>query len=52
VQGFGNVGYYFAKHMYKKGAKIVGIIEKDVGLYSENGFDPDDVKMNLMQGNL
>ena len=52
IHGFGNVGYYFAKFMHKKGAKIVGIIEKDVGIYNESGFDPDDVKMTMMQGNL
>jgi glutamate dehydrogenase/leucine dehydrogenase len=38
--------------MHKEGAKIVGIVERDVGLYNENGMDPDDVKMTMMQGNL
>lgn len=45
VQGFGNVGYNYAKFMYKEGAKIVGIIEKDTGIYSEKGFNPDEVKL-------
>jgi glutamate dehydrogenase/leucine dehydrogenase len=31
--------------MYKEGAKIVGIIEKDTGIYSEKGFNPDEVKL-------
>lgn len=45
VQGFGNVGYNYAKFMYKEGAKIVGIIEKDTGIYSDKGFNPDEVKL-------
>ena len=38
--------------MHKAGAKIVGIIERDIGLYSEAGMDPDDVKMTMMKGNI
>lgn len=49
VQGFGNVGYYFAHFCHEAGAKIVGIIEKDGGIYNSNGFNPDDVKMFLSQ---
>jgi len=45
VQGFGNVGYNYAKFMHKEGAKIVGVIEKDVGIYNEAGFNPDEVKL-------
>lgn len=52
VQGYGAVGYHFAKKMHKAGAKIVGIIEKDIGLYAEAGMDPDDVKMAMMSGNI
>jgi glutamate dehydrogenase (NAD(P)+) len=38
--------------MHKAGAKIVGIIERDIGLYNEAGMDPDDVKMTMMKGNI
>lgn len=34
IQGFGNVGYHFAKFSHKAGAKIVGIIERDGAIYS------------------
>ena len=44
IQGFGNVGYHFANNCHKEGAKIVGIIEYNGGIYSENGFDPTHVK--------
>jgi len=47
VQGYGNVGYYFAKYCHKAGAKIVGIIERDAAIYNPGGFDPDDVKLYL-----
>jgi glutamate dehydrogenase (NAD(P)+) len=47
VQGFGNVGYHYAKKMHKEGAKIVGVIEKDAAIYSTSGFDPQELKMFL-----
>jgi glutamate dehydrogenase (NAD(P)+) len=47
IQGFGNVGYHFAKFSHKAGAKIVGIIERDGAIYSSQGFDPDQVKMHI-----
>lgn len=46
VQGFGKVGYYFAKMMKKEGAKIIGIVKSDAAIYSEKGLDPDDVKLH------
>ncbi|PIE13554.1 MAG: glutamate dehydrogenase [Rhodobacterales bacterium] len=40
VQGLGNVGYHAAKFLSEEdGARIVGIIERDGALYSENGID-------------
>lgn len=42
VQGFGNVGYWTAKHFQSQGgAKIIGIVEKNSAIYNENGLDPD-----------
>lgn len=40
VQGFGNVGQYTTKYLVKSGAKCVGIIERDISLYNEEGIDP------------
>ena len=47
VQGFGNVGYNFAKFMHRNGAKIIGIVEKDAAIFSPSGLNPDDVKMHM-----
>lgn len=47
VQGFGNVGYNFAKYMHREGAKIVGIVEKDAAIFSSSGLNPDDVRMHM-----
>ena len=47
IQGFGNVGYYFAREIYREGAIITGIVEHDASIYNESGFNPDDVKMYM-----
>jgi len=41
VQGFGNVGYWFAKLAYDLGFKIVALSDSRGGIYNENGFDPE-----------
>ena len=38
VQGWGNVGSSAAYYLSKKGAKIVGIIDKECGEINEDGF--------------
>ena len=44
VQGLGNVGYHAAKFLSEEdGAKIVGIIEREGGVYSEAGFVIEEV---------
>ncbi|SDY78404.1 Glu/Leu/Phe/Val family dehydrogenase [Hymenobacter psychrophilus] len=43
VQGLGNVGYYAAKFCQEAGALIVGIAEREGGIYSENGLDVEAV---------
>ncbi len=39
VQGFGNVGAYFAKFIAEQGAKVVAISDSTGGLYNPNGID-------------
>ena len=40
VQGLGNVGYHAAKFLQQEdGARIIGIIERDGALVSDNGLD-------------
>jgi len=39
IQGFGNVGSNAARLMMEKGYKIVGIAERDGGLYNPGGID-------------
>ncbi len=39
VQGFGNVGSYFAKFAAEEGAKVVAISDSSGGIYNANGVD-------------
>jgi len=44
VQGFGNVGYHYARLMHdEQGAKIVAVSDSKGGIYNEKGFDPKEV---------
>jgi len=44
VQGFGNVGYHYARLMHDElGAKIIAVSDSRGGIYSEKGFDPKEV---------
>lgn len=54
IQGFGNVGFHLARFLDKEGAKIVGVIERDAGIYNASGLDPNDLKMhmNMNKGNI
>lgn len=50
VQGLGNVGYHLAKFLAEgDGARIVGIIERDGGIWSENGLDVEDLYHHLVE---
>ncbi|MFH0979899.1 MAG: glutamate dehydrogenase, partial [Candidatus Roizmanbacteria bacterium] len=40
VQGFGNVGYYFAKLASEEGFKIVAVSDSKGGVYVKDGLDP------------
>ena len=39
VQGFGNVGLYSAKALFDNGAKIIGIAEKEGGIFNRKGIN-------------
>ncbi len=44
VQGFGNVGYHYARLMHDElGSKIVAVSDSKGGTYGEKGFDPKEV---------
>lgn len=40
VQGFGNVGYWFAHHADALGYKVVAVSDSRGGVYVENGLNP------------
>ena len=46
VQGFGNVGYYFAKLATEVGFKVVAISDSRSGVYDKNGIDLDRTLKN------
>lgn len=55
IQGFGNVGYYFAELAFKQGYKIVAISGSNGGIYTPNGggLNPIEAfKYNQVQGHL
>ena len=39
VQGLGNVGFYSAKFCQEGGAKVIGVIEREGGVYNDKGLD-------------
>lgn len=40
IQGFGNVGYWFAYHADRLGYKVVAVSDSKGGVYVESGLDP------------
>jgi len=46
VQGFGNVGYYFARLAAEVGFKVVAISDSKSGVYDKNGIDLDRALKN------
>jgi len=40
IQGFGNVGYWFAYHADKAGYKVVAVSDSKSGMYVSTGLDP------------
>jgi glutamate dehydrogenase (NAD(P)+) len=50
IQGLGNVGYYASKFLQTEDdAKIIAIIERDGGIYNENGLDIEEVKQYMLE---
>lgn len=50
IQGLGNVGYYASKFLQEEDdARIIAIIERDGGIYNENGLDIESVKRWLLE---
>lgn len=43
IQGFGNVGFWFAKLAYDEGYKIKALSDSKGGIVSENNLDPEKV---------
>lgn len=41
VQGFGNVGYWFAHHADLLGYKVVAVSDSKGGIYVQNGLNPE-----------
>jgi len=41
IQGFGNVGYWFAHHADQLGYKVVAVSGSKGGIYVEDGLDPE-----------
>ena len=46
IQGFGNVGYHAAKFLMEADARVIGIIERNGGIYNPKGFDVEKVAMH------
>jgi len=53
IQGFGNAGYNLAKFLHKAGFKIVALSDSKGAIYSEKGFDPEEImKVKKKTGSL
>ena len=46
IQGFGNVGYWFAEKCSQNGLKVVAVSNKNGGIYNANGLDIAECKKN------
>lgn len=50
IQGFGNVGYWFAHFAHKAGYTIVALSDSKGGVYNEAGLDPQAVLQHKQSG--
>lgn len=44
LQGYGNVGYHFAKFAFKSGFRIVAVTDKKGGILVKDGIDPEALR--------
>lgn len=51
IQGFGNVGYWFARHAHDLGYKIVAVSGSRGGIYDKTALDPQKVLADKEAGN-
>jgi glutamate dehydrogenase/leucine dehydrogenase len=52
IQGFGNVGSFFAKLAFEGGYKIIGLSDSSGAIYNPDGFDPREIiAMKQKNGN-
>jgi glutamate dehydrogenase (NAD(P)+) len=49
IQGFGNVGYWAAKFFERNGAKIIGIAEREGGIYNPQGLNVEGLLQHRKQ---
>jgi glutamate dehydrogenase len=49
IQGFGNVGYWFAFHAHALGYKVVALSDSKGAIYDPKGFDPAKVLAHKQQ---
>ncbi len=50
VQGLGNVGYHAAKFLTEEdGAIVIGVIERDGGVFNKNGIDIERLKKHIVR---
>lgn len=43
IQGFGNVGYWFALHAHRAGYRVVAVSDSKGAIYADGGLDPEFV---------
>ncbi len=43
IQGFGNVGYWFAHHAQQRGYKVVAVSDSSGAIYNQDGFNPEEL---------
>lgn len=49
VQGYGNVGYWASHFIEGDGGKIIGVIERDGGIYNPSGINVEELKKYVIK---